>query len=251
MIFRIIVLLVSLIFLQSCESTSVKGNPERATDDYVQLGQGYLSEGRREQARFNLLRALEIDPLSAPANSLIAVLYQSQKENELAEKHYLIALEEDKSLTQARYNYALFLYRQDRFEDARYQYKIISNEVNYRLRYQAFLGLGLSEKHLGNFSGAEEALLRSMSLNPRGSAAIELAELKLEQQDYVLAKEYLDLYEQRNQASPQSLQIGLKLAEKFGDPISRASYVMGLKSMYPDSRQARELILSEQSDSAQ
>lgn len=245
---RFLVLIATLVLLQACGSEPVKGNKEKALDDYIQLGLGYLSSGNRDQARANLLRALAIDPNSPVANDAIALLYQSEAEFDLAEKHFQFALKRDKKFTQSRNNYARFLYFQERFLEARNQYKLATEDVNYRLRPQAFLGLALSEKKLGNMASAEVALKRSTSLNPRGGSAIlELAELKLEQQDYVTAKEYLDRFESIGQSIPRSLLLGLQLAEKFGDKNQRESYSMALRNMYPDSREAREFILSEKS----
>jgi len=246
--FRVLVLLVSVLFIQACGSEPVKGNPEKALDNYVQLGLGYLSSGNKDQARQNLLRALKIDPNSIVANNAIALLYQSEGEMALAEKHFKFVLNKDKNFTQGRNNYARFLYFEGRTKEARDQYKRVTEDVNYRLRTQAFIGLALSEKSLGNIGAAEAALQRSISLNPRaGAAVIELAELKMEQKDYVTAKGYLDRYENLGRPSPRSLQMGLNLAEKFGNKDQRASYSMALKNMFPDSRETRELILSERS----
>jgi len=246
--FRVLVLLVSVLFIQACGSEPIKGNPEKALDNYVQLGLGYLSSGNKDQARQNLLRALKIDPNSIVANNAIALLYQSEGEMALAEKHFKFVLNKDKNFTQGRNNYARFLYFEGRTKEARDQYKRVTEDVNYRLRTQAFIGLALSEKSLGNIGAAEAALQRSISLNPRaGAAVIELAELKMEQKDYVTAKGYLDRYENLGRPSPRSLQMGLNLAEKFGNKDQRASYSMALKNMFPDSRETRELILSERS----
>jgi len=246
--FRVLVLLVSVLFIQACGSEPVKGNPEKALDNYVQLGLGYLSSGNKDQARQNLLRALKIDPNSIVANNAIALLYQSEGEMALAEKHFKFVLNKDKNFTQGRNNYARFLYFEGRTKEARDQYKRVTEDVNYRLRTQAFIGLALSEKSLGNIGAAEAALQRSISLNPRaGAAVIELTELKMEQKDYVTAKGYLDRYENLGRPSPRSLQMGLNLAEKFGNKDQRASYSMALKNMFPDSRETRELILSERS----
>jgi len=246
--FRFLMLLASLLLIQACGSEPVKGNPEKALDDYVQLGLAYLSSGNRDQARQNLVRALKIDPNSLVVNDALALLYQSENENDLAEKHFKIALKKDKTFTQGRNNYARFLYFQGRALEARNQYELVTEDVNYRLRSQAFMGLALSEKSLGNMGAAEAALLRSISLNPRGGAAIiELVELKMTQKDYVTAKGYLDRFENTGRPTPRSLLLGIQLADKFGDKDQRESYSMALQSMFPESRETRELILSERS----
>lgn len=246
--FRILILLVSAFWLVACGSgPAVKGDRQRALDNYVELGLNYLSEGNRDQARQNLLRALEIDSNSASANNGIALLYQVDRELDLAESHFNKALKTDKNFTQARNNYARFLYMEGRHADARDQYKLVTEDVNYRLRSQGFIGLALSEKALGNIGSAEAALQRSLSLNPRNAlAALELTQLKYDQKDYVTSKEYLDRFEATSRSTARSLSLGIQLAEKFGDDKSREGYAMALKNMFPESREARELMLSEQ-----
>ena len=243
-----LMLLASLLFIQACGSEPVRGNPEEALDDYVRIGLGYLARGNRDQARQNLTRALNIDPDSLIANDAIALLYQSEAENDLAEKHFKMALKKDRNFTQTRNNYARFLYFQGRTQEARDQYKLVTEDVNYRLRAQAFIGLALSEKSLGNPGAAEAALQRSVSLNPHsGSAMIELVELKMAQRDYLTAKGHLDRFENVGRPSPRSLLLGMQLAEQFGNKDQRDSYSMALRNLFPESREARKLILSERS----
>lgn len=243
-------LLTSLLLIQACSSSPVvRGDPERALDNYVELGLNYLSEGNREQARLNMLRALEIDRNSPKANNAIALLYQIDEEFDLAEQHFRRSLRADRGFSQGRNNYARFLFMQGRFADARRQYEIASNDVNYRLRSEVFIGLALTEKALGNPDEAEAALRRAITLDPRaGAAMLELSQLKYDQEDYVTAKSYLDRYEATNPSSPRSLSLGMQIAEKFGDNRAYETYSMALKNMFPNSREAREQQLREQQE---
>ena len=252
---KILSVLLALTVLSGCGSTSTTGsgrtpsNPKQAVSDYVQLGLNYLSAGNRDQARFNLLRALNINPRSPLAHNAISLLYQSEGEMELAEQHFQTALKTDRHFTQARNNYARFLFMQDRTAEARDQYKLVTEDVNYRLRPNGFLGLALSEKKLGNRLAAEQALQHSLRLAPQFAVSVlELSRLKYEMLDYVSAKEYLDQFEDISQTTPESLDLGMRLADRFGDKNARVSYEMALKNIYPESRQARELVLAEQAN---
>jgi len=107
----------------------------------------------------------------------------------------------------------------------------------------------MTEKVLGNTDEAEAALLRALTLSPRsGSAALELTQLKYDQSDYVTAKSYLDRFEATSPSSPRSLELGMQLAEQFGDNEAYETYTMALKNMFPNSREARELQLREQQE---
>ena len=114
-------LICGFVLLASCGSnpTSLGGDPQGALSDYIQLGQSYLREGRRDQARFNLLKALDIDSRSPEANNVMALLYETEGEVELAKQLYRRALSSDRTYTPARVNYARVLYAQEDYRSAR------------------------------------------------------------------------------------------------------------------------------------
>lgn len=241
----IAVFLLALVF--GCASNNSRsGNLEGALADYIQLGQSYLREGQREQARFNLLRALEIDSRSPEANNVMALLHETEGEVELAEELYRRALSSDANYSPARINYARVLYAQEQYGAARDQYRRVSEDVNYRLRSDAFMGLGLSELRLGNLEVAKEAFERALQLNPNlGQAFLEVADIAYQEREYSLALEYLEAYERRAIETSRSLFLGIQLARVFNDQNKEQSYALALRSMFPDSMEARQLRLEQ------
>jgi len=177
------------------------------------------------------------------------LLFQIDGEFDLAETHFRKSLREDRNFSQGRNNYARILYMQGGFREARDQYELASNDVNYRLRPESFICLAMTEKVLGNTDEAEAILLRALTLAPRsGTAALELTKLKYDQSDYVTAKSYLDRFEATSPSSPSSLELDIKLAEQFGDKEAYETFTMAQKNMFPNSREARELQLREQQE---
>lgn len=245
---RFSLILLPLIAITGCASNGQQsGDPDAALADYIQLGQGYLQEGRRDQARFNLLRALEIDSRSPEANNVMALLYETEGEIELSKQLYQVALSSNRSYTPARMNYARVLYAEGQFQDARNQYEMAASDVNYRLRPDAFLGLGLSELRLGDIESAKSAFGRALQLNPSiGPALLEVADIAFDEREYPLALEYLEAYERRTIETPRSLYLGIQLARVFSDQNKEQSYVLALRSMFPESMEARQLQLEEQ-----
>ncbi len=236
-----------LLSLAGCTTTSNKaGDPERAVENYVQLGRNYLSEGEREQARFNLLKALEINERSPEANNVLALLYETEGEVELAKQLYRRAISANRNYSPARMNYARVLYAEGRYRDARSQYQTVTEDVNYRLRADAFLGLALSELRLGNIEAGKTALNRTLLLNPNiGPAMLEVAEIAFEEEQYVLSLEYLERYERVAVESPRSLMLGVELSRVFNEPEKEQAYIFSLQNMFPDSSEARTLRLSQ------
>lgn len=243
---KLILFSVVTLVLVGCGSNSAKEETsEAAIDTYIQLGLNYLSEGKKDQARYNLLKAIDAQPRSPVANNAIALLYQSEGESSLAESHFKKSLSADNSFNQARYNYARFLLSEGRSKDAEKEYTKLVADVNYRLRAHAFLGLGLAREAEGDLVGAKEAYRRSYQRDSRVTIALlELADIAVTEKDFVSAKELLDQFESQTAATPRSLKLGIDLAAHFNDDDAESSYSMALRNMFPDSREAREHVLS-------
>lgn len=243
---KAVFLIVALAAVSGCATnSSTLSDPERAIDTYVQLGLSYLGSGQRDQARFNLLKALEIDRNSPTALHAMALLYQSEGEVELAEQHFRRALSGDRNFTQARMNYARFLYLEGRFANARDEYRRVTQDANYRLRPDAFVGLALSERSLGNEEAAQAAITRALTLNPnQPSALLEAAEFAWSDNNVAASRNYLDRYETVAQQTARSLWLGVRLAWANNDTNRAASYGLALLEIYPDSREAGQYRLS-------
>ena len=88
-----------------------------ARDAYIQLGIGYLQQGAAGRAKTPLRKALEIDPRSADAHAALALVFQTEMENDLADKHYREALSARKD-ARILNNYGSFLFEQKRYAEA-------------------------------------------------------------------------------------------------------------------------------------
>lgn len=246
---RILAVLVVFVQLIGCVSTieKKKVDVDAQLDTYIQLGLNYLGEGKKDQARFNLLKAVDLDNDSPEAHNALALLYQSEGENERAKTHFEEALSADPSSSQVRNNYARFLLASGDAEGAEREYEKVTEDVDYRLRAQAFYGLGIARKNLDKYEEAKDAFVRAYQRDGRLSVALlELADISVIQEDFIVAKEMLDSFEAQSEPTPRSLKLGYDLAAVYGDENAKASYGMSLRNLYPDSREAREHILSTQ-----
>lgn len=237
-------MLVCLALLGGCVTEST-GDREPAPKGeqlqaHLDLARGYLERRDWSRARDPLKRALEIDPRSADAHVLMAVLHQAQDEPEHAEEWYRRALRYDSQHAMALNNYGSFLYSQGRYEEALGPLRKVVGDTSYRGRAQAHENLGLAELKVGNVERAKTAFERALSFNtvqPR--SALELALLAFERGDIADAGRYHDIHRQRAQRTPRSLCLGLRLARANGDADRRASYEIALRNMFPDSAEAK------------
>ena len=209
-----------------------KGRTE-ARDAYIQLGIGYLQQGEAGRAKTPLGKALEIDPRSADAHAALALVFQQEMENDLADRHYRDALS---SRDDARIlnNYGSFLYEQKRYAEAMERFTQASRDNLYPERSRVFQNMGMTALQLGQREDAESYFTRALRLDSRQPRALlELAMLAYEDKQYVPAKRYYDSFSRLSDQNARSLLLGIRLANIHQDRDTAASLGLQLKRLYP------------------
>ncbi|UTA49179.1 type IV pilus biogenesis/stability protein PilW [Simiduia sp. 21SJ11W-1] len=242
---KITVLLAILGLMSGCittmEKDAPKMKPEKALETHIRLGLGYIGENNLDSARFHLNKAAEIKPSDPGVLNGKGLLYQLEGEPGLAEKAFKEALRRDRDFTQARLNYATFLYGKERYQEAYENYEIASEDLNYDRRATALYGLGMAAKKLGRNERALAAFNHSVLLQRNFSAShLELADFYLQQKDYAKAKQHLTAYEVYSRPSARSLWLGIQIERIFGNKDKEASQALSLKSLYPYSQEYLE-----------
>lgn len=212
-------------------------SPEKEMEKRVSLARQYIGQGNWEDAKRNLQVAVNLNPKNPEVYEAFALVYQSTGEFELAEENFKRAISLDKSFSRARNNYAAFLYGQERYREAEAQLTEVVKDSLYSARPQAFLNLGLSRLKLFDERGAEEAFLRTLSMQPNNSTSLlEVAQLRLEAGDSRNATLYYDKYRSLvTQQSSRGLWLGVRLAREVGDSDAESSHALALRSLYPES----------------
>ncbi|MBB3167972.1 type IV pilus biogenesis/stability protein PilW [Simiduia aestuariiviva] len=236
------VLLVIVALLSGCVTTMEKEppkiQPSKALETHIRLGLGYISESNLDSARFHLNKAAQIEPRDPGVLNGKGLLFQLEGEPKLAEKSFKEALRQDRNFTQARLNYATFLYNKERYQEAYENYEIAAEDLNYDRRAIALYGVGISAQKVGREDRAVAAFSHSVLLQRNLSAShLELADHYLKQQDFAKAKQHLTQFETYSRPSARSLWIGIQIERIFGNKDKEASQVMSLKNMFPYSKE--------------
>jgi type IV pilus assembly protein PilF len=219
---QLVILLCGSLLLSACVTTvesrlTRKADPEKAVDNYTQLGLGYIQQGRFDRARARLNRALEINPDYAPANNAMALLLQTEREPELAEEYFLKSIDLDEDFSQGQYNYGMFLMQHKRYKTACKHLKNAARDVEYQQRGKAYQNLGLCYYRDGRVDLAistYERMLKVQRFN--APVLVNLATLLLEARRYNEAQHYYDRFTQivkrkQDNQSANSLWLGIKL----------------------------------------
>lgn len=238
------VLLVGLL-LAGCVTTGEqprRADPKAAHDAFIALGIGYLQEGETERAKKPLGDALELDPRSAQANMVLALVFQQEGEYRNAERHYRQALSSEPGNARLLNNYGAFLLQQERYPEALAQLQKASEDTMYGERSRVFENLGLTYRRMGDSDNARSHFERALRLNSRQPLAmLELARLEFEAQNYVPAWSYYRGFTQLAPQDASSLWLGYQLARRFEDHSRAASYALQLRRLYPASPEAAAL----------
>lgn len=226
--------------LAGCVSTG-KVNPmdthkgrDQAREAYVQLGLGYLQEGNSERAKVPLREALALDAADPDANAALALVFQVEGENPLAEQHFRKALSKRGNDARILNNYGSFLFEQKRYKEAYDLFQKSAADPLYTERSRVFENLGITALALGQRSEAVQYLERSLRLNNKQPRALlEMAELSYQDRQYVPARGYYEGYSQLSEQNARSLLLGIRLAQVFQDKNKAASLGLQLKRLYP------------------
>lgn len=245
---KLIALLCGSLLLSACVTTvesrlTRKADPEKAVDNYTQLGIGYIQQGRFDRARARINRALEIDPEYAPANNAMALLLQSEREPELAEEYFLKSIDLDSDFSQGQYNYGMFLMRNDRYEKACYHLNNAAQDVEYQQRGKAFQNLGLCYYRAGKIDLAittYERMLKVQRFN--APVLVNLSTLLYEKERFEEAQQYFNRFtrlvdRQKSQHSANSLWLGIRLARVNKNAAEEKKLAQTLQVSFPDSEE--------------
>ena len=167
---RLMITAVSTALLIGCAHQGARtqeSTPESAAGAYTDLGLAYLKRGDVSRARQALTHAIALSPTDANALQGMALLSQRQGDSALAEQYYQQTLSEAPSMTQARNNYATFLFKQQRYPEACNQLERASADTEYARRAQLYANLGQCRLATGQLDRAAASLERARTLDPR------------------------------------------------------------------------------------
>lgn len=215
--------------------TSSSGGSD-AAEINMRLGINYMQRGDYKFALEKLEKALQQDPNLASAHNTIALLYQRLGENDKAEKHFKKAVALEPDYSEAQNNYGVYLCQQQRFDEAEAKFLLAVENPLYLSVAQAYENAGLCALQKPDLAKAEGYFRRALQFEPTlGKSLLRMAEISYEQQNYLQARGYIQRYHSAATWTPRALLTGIKIENKLGDEDAVASYVLILRSRFPDS----------------
>jgi len=244
----IITLLLITLMISGCVTTvesrlTRKADPDKAVENYTQLGLGYIQQGRYDRARARLNRALEINPDYPGANNAIAILMQVEGEPEEAALYFEKTLELDDEFSKGHYHYGLFLMQNKDYEKACQHLKQAAQDIEFQQRGNAYTNLGLCYYRKGDTANAIKTYQRTLKVQRyNAQALVNLSAVLFEEAQYKESQQYYDRFQQlverkQSRHTANSLWLGIKLAEVQGSSKKAAQLATKLGQNFPDSNE--------------
>ena len=235
-------ILLALVSCAANEPIGKKWDVNKRADVSAQLAVSYMQRNQLEVAREELEHALEIVPDHSAANHAMAALQERLGNYKNAEIHYVRALRSDAENSQAAHDYATFLCRRGRVQDAILQYeKALSNPL-YRQPEMSNLRAGECLMFHDNISAAEPYFKKALRINPRLSSALyHMANINYLRKNYFSARGFIERHFAIVAKTPKSLLLAYKIETKLRAPKVAEQYASLLRSEFASSREAKEL----------
>lgn len=241
---KLVTMTTLLMLLLACVTTEKGGiakntSTEESVAVRVDAAKQYLQKRDFESARRHLKAGLELDAQSADVHDALALTFHASGELELAKKHYKKAIDYGQGNSRYRMNYASFLYQLNEFESAEKQLKYVTDDSLYEKRELALVLLGLTQQQMLEEKNAIRSFERALVLNSKNRRVLrELSIMNYDSRNFQLAWRYFQRYRDvTRQPSAEMLLLGVQLASELNEQDAKASYLIALKNLYPDSRE--------------
>jgi type IV pilus assembly protein PilF len=161
----------------------------------MNLGAGYLQQGRADLAVERLQRAVALNPRLVQAHSTIAVAYGRLGDLEQAERHYRRATELEPANGAAANAYAAFLCQQGRWTQAEPYFQRAAADRNYSTPEVALTNAGVCARDAGANDKAGDNFRAALVRNPTyRDALLNLMDLSYQTGNFLQTRAFVQRY---------------------------------------------------------
>lgn len=242
---RISLAILALSIAQGCVTTTPSLNPaspEQAAIRNLDLGVAYMRQGRPDLALSSLQEALEFNPRLASAHSTIALVYEQLDDSEAAEEHYRRATQLSPDDGSAANSYAVFLCRDDRWQEAERYFRRAADSDSYSTPSVALTNAGVCARSAGELTDAERYFREALERNAIAADALyHLADLSLRAEDYLSSRAFTQRYLASAASNPEVLLICVQVERRLGADAAAQRCAEELRSGFPNSAEVARL----------
>ena len=246
-----LVALAACLMLSACVSTT-SGPPSPEADDAdaagvnFQLGTRYFQNENYELARDRLLLSIELDPRRPLVWSTLGATYEMLGNERLAEDAYDRAVRLAPRNFDVQNSYAVFLCRQQRYDDAAQQFERAVRAATNDNPEVMLTNAGVCLAQKPDFELAEDYFRRALEARPtHGEALLQLALLKHQTGDDLRARAFLQRYRSAHPTDSAVLYLCVLIETVLEDDRARTECANELLRDHPESPEARQFLAAQ------
>ncbi|MFB9069047.1 type IV pilus biogenesis/stability protein PilW [Pseudofulvimonas gallinarii] len=201
------------------------------SDILVELGQRYYARGEYEIALEKLNSALNIDPNSASAHTVIAILYETIGNSDQAAHHYRQSVRHGGRQGDILNNYGSWQCRQRNYAEAEQSFRQALADPFYKTPESAMANAGTCALASGRMDLAENYLSQVLTRFPNDvQALLGMANVAFSKQEYLRARAFVQRADASGGLDRQALELAARIEEQLGDTGAAATYRARLRS---------------------
>ncbi len=238
--------LLATLLLSGCSTVTrdgpapIRPQPEKAAKTYYELGVAYMKNGRYDLAELKLQRSLEKRP-SPDAYNALALLYETQHENALAEEIYQTLIAKYPAYERGYSNYNFFLCKYDRQSQIEQLARQMAAQGG-RVATVGRIAAGDCAMRKKAINRAEMHYKEALKYDPHvAGALLPLAEIDLERGNVAEAKIKINQVHNYVGYSARSVYLSILVSRELGDELEERKMKSVLRSQFAGSPEAKEI----------
>jgi len=216
-------------------SDSAATKQRLATQDRLALASQRLQSGDLASAEREATAVLKINPGSADANTILAIIQDQKGNAERAGGYYKRAAELAPNQGAALNNYGAWLCGNGYEAESLVWFDRAVAAPGYGSPASAHANAGGCALKVGQYERAQRDLLKAIALEPTNAYALaSMAESEFRQGRYFEARAFS---ERRLAAAPANvavLQLAVRIEDKLGDTVAASRYSQRLRAEFPE-----------------
>jgi len=240
-----LITLIAMTALSGCVTTTTgprEQSDEEAAAANLNLGIGYLRQGRPDAAVEALERAVDLNPRSADAHSTLALAYDQLREPDRAEDHHRRATQLDVSNAAAQNSYAVFLCRQNRWAEAERFFARAAENSRYATPAAALTNAGNCARDANDIEKAEQNYRAALAIDPAFADALNgMIELSVDNENYLQARAFIQRLFTASTPTARQLWLCVFVERQLGDRAAAENCARQLRTNFPNSSELAAL----------
>lgn len=217
-----------------------KPQPKKAAQSYYELGVAYMKKGRNSLAESKLQRSIVTNPTPDAYNAL-ALLYETQHDNALAEETYQQLISTFPDYPRGYLNYHIFLCQYDRFPQIE-QLAIQMARRNKEIAAIGQIAAGNCALSKGDVVSAKQHYQQALAYEQYAAGALlPLAEIDLNRGFVTEAKEKIDKVNNYIGYSARSVYLSILANRDLGNHLEARKMMNVLRSRYSNTPEAQAI----------